>query len=135
MTKESLKYIAESMKTLGINYQFKRWKKRGEEDFPYFVGEYQEVDPVHEDGMQETAFLLSGFARSKDGVDGILLLEETKRKIAEYFPAVAGRIILLESGSALAVYYAGSLSNLPTEDMELERMEINLTIKEWRAGK
>lgn len=135
MTKESLKYIAESMKELGLNYQFKRWKKKGENDYPYFVGEYQEVDPIHEDGMQETAFLLNGFARSKKGVDPILILEEAKSRIAEYFPAVGGRIIMLENGSALAVYYAGCVSNLPTEDMELERIQINLTLKEWSVKK
>lgn len=131
MTKEALKYINEAMKEMEIPYQYRRWKKK--ETNLYFVGEYQEVDPIHEDGMLETAFILTGFARSKDGEDGILLLEEMKERVAEYFPAAGGKITLLENGSALAVYYAGSLANIPTEDMELDRIEINLTIKEWRT--
>ena len=131
MSKAVLKTIKESMKELGINYQFKKWK--GHPKYPYFVGEYQEVEPMNEDGMQETSFIITGFSRCVDGNDANLQLEEAKENIAAYFPAVGGKVSIAENGSALAIFYAGSFANIPTGDAELEKIQINLTVKEWKV--
>ena len=124
--------VKDSFKAMGLNYDFKRWK--GKPKYPYFVGEYQEVEPMHEDGMQETAFILTGFSRWIDGNDADLQLEEAKEKIAAYFPSVGGRLVTAENGSAVAIFYSGSFENLPTGDTELEKIQINLTVKEWRKN-
>ena len=129
MSKAVLKTIKESMKELGINYQFKKWK--GHPIYPYFVGSYQEVPTAGEDGMQETSFILTGFARSDGNVDGVLILEEAKEKIENYFKTEGGRAAITDSGSAVAIFYANTFGDLPTGDAELEKIEINLTIKEW----
>ena len=126
MSKAVLKTIKESMKELGINYQFKKWK--GHPKYPYFVGSYQEVPTPGEDGMQETSFMLTGFARSVGDVDGVLQLEEAKEKIKDYFNLSLANT---DSGSVVAVFYANTFGDLPTGDAELEKIEINLTIKEW----
>ena len=129
MSKAVLKTIKESMKELGINYQFMKWK--GHPIYPYFVGSYQEVPTAGEDGMQETSFILTGFARSDGNVDGVLQLEDAKEKIENYFSRENGKMANVE-GSAVAIFYENTFGDLPTGDAELEKIEINLTIKEWR---
>ena len=129
MSKAVLKTIKDSMKEIGINYQFKKWK--GQPKYPYFVGSYQEVPTAGEDGMQETSFILTGFARSDGNVDGVLQLEEAKEKIKNYFNL---KMVNTDSGSVVAIFYANTFGDLPTGDAELEKIEINLTIKEWRVN-
>lgn len=126
MSKAALKTIKDSMKELGINYQFKKWK--GHPAYPYFVGSYQEVPTAGEDGMQETSFILTGFARSDGNVDGVLILEEAKEKIETYFKSFG---VVNVDESAVAIFYENTFGDLPTVDAELEKIEINLTIKEW----
>ena len=123
MTDESLKYISDTLESAGINYEFGEYTS--ELQYPYFVGEYAETDVENEDGMQETALILSGFSR-----DSWLTLEKAKKTIKKLFPPIEGRTAILESGSGIAVFYARS-NNIPTGDYQLKRLEINLTIKDW----
>ena len=118
------------MKEIGINYQFKKWK--GHPAYPYFVGSYQEVPTPGEDGMQETSFILTGFARSDGNADGVLQLEEAKETIKNHFNT--GKVVTTDSGSVVAIFYANTFGDLPTGDAELEKIEINLTIKEWSVN-
>ena len=129
MSKAVLKTIKDSMKEIGINYQFKKWK--GHPEYPYFVGSYQEVPNPLEDGMQEISFILTGFARSDGNADGVLQLEEAKETIKNYFNT--GKVAIVD-GSAVAIFYANTFGDLPTGDAELEKIEINLTIKEWSVN-
>lgn len=126
MSEEALKIISDSMKAMEMNYDYPRWK--GKVEYPYFVGEYQEIEPLSEDGQQDTAFMLTGFAR---GEDAPFVLERAKQKIKEYFPPVGGRQAITDTGSAVAIFYTGAFANLPTGDAELEKIQINLSIKEW----
>lgn len=126
MSKEALNIIAGAMKELAINYSFMEWK--GKPVYPYFVGEYQEVEPYNEDGMQETAFILSGFSR-----ETWLQLEEEKEKIKNHFNKVSGKTVIADNGAAVAVFYSNSLV-VPTGDEELKKIQINLTIKEWSVS-
>ena len=119
-----LKIISDAMDALGIPYDFKKWQGKPPE--MYFVGEYQEVESVDEDGEQETQFILSGFARGN-----ITALEEAKNKIKKYFPQVGGILATTESGSRVAIFYASAFGNLPTGDAELEKIQVNLKVKEW----
>ena len=130
MSKAVLKTIKDSMKEIGINYQFKKWK--GHPTYPYFVGSYQEVPAANEDGMQETSFILTGFARSDGNADGVLQLEEAKETIKKHFNT--GKLVTTDSGSVVAIFYANTFGDLPTGDAELEKIEINLTIKEWSVN-
>lgn len=126
MSKAVLQTVKKEMAALGINYRFKRWK--GNPVYPYFTGEYQEVESINEDGMQETQFILTGFARGDTAIDD---LEEIKEKIQKHFPQVGGKAAITDSGSAVAIFYASTFENLPTGDAELEKIQINLKVKEW----
>ena len=126
MSKAVLQTVKKEMYALGINYRFKRWK--GKPVYPYFTGEYQEVESTNEDGMQETQFILTGFARGENAIDD---LEDIKEKIQKHFPQVGGRLATTESGSRVAIFYASAFENFPTGDAELEKIQINLKVKEW----
>ncbi|WP_286080623.1 hypothetical protein [Parablautia intestinalis] len=125
MSMDALTVIAQSMEEMDINYAFMEWSE--EPSYPYFVGEYQEVPSGGESGEQELNFILTGFAR---GEGAWIKLEEEKKEIKKHFPPVGGKVVITDSGSAVAVFYANSLP-IPQDEMELKKIQINLTVKEW----
>lgn len=127
MSTDVLKLIADGMKAIGLRYAFGGYTKKPVA-YPYFVGEYQETEILTEDGLQESTFMLTGFSRGK-----WLELEEAKEKIAAYFGQISGRTVITDNGSGVAIFYANSLI-VPTGDAELKRIQINLSIKEWKVN-
>ena len=123
MTIESLKFINNKLDENNINYEFMQWTK--DIVYPYFVGEYQESEPLFEDGMKEATFILTGFSKGS-----WFELEQTKEKIEKIF---SNATVILPNGNGLAVFYSGSLV-IPTGDAELKRIQINLAIKEWMVN-
>lgn len=127
MSKEALKIIYDAMKELGLEYGFMEY---GEKPvvYPYFVGEYQEMPPIYENGLQETTFLITGFSRQS-----WVALENAKELIQAYFNKVGGKTVIAASGAAVAVFYSHSLV-IPTGDAELKKIQINLDVKEWSVN-
>lgn len=123
MSIEVLKLISDMLTDAGINYEFGQWS--GEIVYPYFVGEYTESEPITEDGLIQSTFVLNGFSRSL-----WLDLEKAKEIIEKLF---SNKIQILESGSGVGIWYAGALI-VPEDDLELKRIQINLTIKEWKVN-
>lgn len=121
MTQESLKHIADTLHNNNINYEFMQWTSKVV--YPYFVGEYSEQEPLNEDEMHESTFILNGFTRKS-----WLELEQAKEKIENLF----NKTVILPNGNGLAVFYSGSLV-IPTGNDELKRIQINLAIKEWKV--
>lgn len=122
MTEKILAFINKKLTDAGINYEFREWT--GEIAYPYFVGEYAETSPVNENGQHEATFTLDGFTRGE-----WLELEKAKSKIEKIFYYNTS---ILDDGSGVDVSYSGSLV-VPTGDAELKRIQINLSIKEWRT--
>ena len=93
MSKEALKTISRAMDALELKYGFMEYIVPGGEEPPktYFTGEYQETEPISEDGLQETQFILNGFSR-----EPWISLENAKEKISKYFSKVSGRTSLLK---------------------------------------
>ena len=118
-----LKLISDTLTNAGINYEFGQWSS--DPAYPYFVGEYTESEPANEDGMIQSSFLLDGFSR------GTWLDLEKAREIIERL--FSNKIQMLESGSGVGIWYAGALI-VPVNEPELKRMQINLTIKEWKVN-
>lgn len=123
MSKRVLKIVSDAMDALGIAYGFESYA--GPFVYPYFVGEYTETEPMTEDGLQESTFLLTGFSR-----DSWLTLENAKERIQDYFDKVSGKVVMAENGSAVAIFYAYALV-VPTGDAELKSIQIQLSVKEW----
>ena len=130
MTKEVLNIISHAMAALNLEYGFVEYKGNasGKIVYPYFVGEYIETETFTEDGLTECNFIITGFTRGS-----WLELEEAKEKIARYFNHVTGKVGITSSGSAVAIFFAHSLT-VPTGDAELKSIQINLTIKEWKVN-
>lgn len=123
MTKELLNFVSVELDSAGVNYEFGEWTS--EIVYPYFVGEYQEIAPTTEDGLQESTFILVGFTRGS-----WLDLENARERIERKF---SNKMVILENGSGVAIFYAGSMI-VPTGDAELKRIEIRLDIKEWKVN-
>lgn len=123
MSIESLGYIRKLLEDMSIPYEFMEWTS--DVEYPYFVGEYQEVESMtkEENGFQETQFILTGFTR------GIWYeLEEAKEKIEKGIMKTA----ILENGSGIAIFYDSAFP-VRTGEAELKRIQINLTIQEWKV--
>lgn len=127
MSKRVLKIIADAMESLGLEYDVSTYSgsAEGKVIYPYFVGEYQEIEPSTEDGLMESTFMLTGFTRGS-----WLALEDAKERIQKYFNKVSGKIVIANDGSAVAIFYANSFP-IRTGDAELKRIQINLHVKEW----
>lgn len=124
MSISALKFISEKLERLKISYAFEEWTANEVPD-PYFVGEYNEVESTEreENGYQETTFILTGTGRKW------LRLEQAKEIIENNITETA----ILPNGNGIAVFYSNSFP-VPTGDAELKRIQINLTIKEWRVN-
>lgn len=117
------------MSEMELNYDFMEWTSTPA--YPYFTGEYQEIEPLYEDGMQETSFILNGFARDVgEEKSAYLELEDAKEKIEACFGKVGGKTVTTDIGTVVAIFYAGGFP-VATGDAELKKIQINLTIKEW----
>lgn len=125
MSKAVLKAVSDGMAAIGMNYEYQEWTD--DPVYPYFTGEYQEFEPLNEDGMQETSFILTGFTRGSYSD-----LEAAREKIEKKFNPISGYKVSTDD-SVVAIFYALALSNVPTGDAELKKIQINLTIKEWKV--
>lgn len=129
MTIEGMEIIEKSMNALGLLYAFGEYRVKDDEEPPatYYVGEYQEIENLNEDGMQETAFIITGFSR-----ESLLVLEEAKESIKKHI-GISGKTVIADNGTAVAIFYANSLV-IPSGVAGLKRLQINLTIKEWSVN-
>lgn len=123
MTIEALGYINDCMESLSIPYEFIQWTK--DLSFPYFVGEYTEIESIDEGGLEQGTLILTGTTDKS-----YLTLESIKEQLKDFFPS-DGRTAILESGSGIAVSFSTAFP-VPTGEQGLNRMQINLNIKEWR---
>lgn len=127
MSKNVLKMVSTAMETLGLEYGYVTYRKKPIV-YPYFVGEYSESESFTESGLQEGTFTLTGWTRGE-----WLTLEDARERIENYFNKISGKIVMVEDGSAVAIFYASSLV-VPTGDSELKRIQINLITKEWSVN-
>lgn len=121
MTNEALRKI-NSMLSDMLPYEYMTWKS--DIRFPFFVGEYSEVENLNEDGYLESNFMLTGTTNNS-----MSELETAKDLIRKVFGEPVTDI--LPSGSAISVSYAGGMP-IPSEDEGIYRLQINLKVQEWR---
>lgn len=126
MTNDARELINSGMTELGLNYAFVRWDD--EPSYPYFTGEYQEVPTMSEDGFDQSTFILVGVTRGSWAE-----LEGAKEKIENYFNRIGGKTVSTDNGSVVAIFYDNSMV-VPTGDMELKKIEIRLSVKEWKVN-
>lgn len=122
MTIEALQHINTIMVAIGIPYSFMSW--RGAVEYPYVIGEYTEQPSQLEDGLIESSFLLTVTSNTD-----VMSLETIKHTIESHFRH--GRRAILPNGHGVAIYYDSAFP-IHTGTPEFHRMQINLTMKEWR---
>ena len=122
---EVLGVIDTQLAALGLNYEFGEMTQ-SPPVYPYWVGEYTEPAPNGEDGKQEPVILLSGFTRGSH-----ISLETQAELIRNYYKH--GITVLTDNGAAVIVNYAGSLQ-VPTNELELKKIQINLSIRLWNLA-
>lgn len=129
MTANALKFIRDAMDDVGIPYEFMEYTSPVSAVQTYWVGEYTEETAMAEDGMQGAQFILTGTTK-----ESWLTLEQQKEQIRKLFPEIGGRTAILDNGSGIAVFY-GNAFPVPTGEDFLKRLQINLTVKEWKVAK
>lgn len=122
MTKEGLNFISSILKPL-VNYHF-LYYKTDKVEYPYWVGEYLESEYSAETNYQGTTFILTGVTRGS-----YLELEKQKEIIKK---ALKDKRAILSNGAGIAVHYDYSMP-IRTDDIELQKIQINLTIQEWEV--
>lgn len=123
MSEAALAYIKNLMESIGIPYAFMEWEEKPPDC--YFTGEYIEEPSLTkgENGYQAATFILRGHTRQS-----WLKLEQAKAKIEN----AAMKTAILPNGNGIAIFY-DSASPVPTGDMELKSIKINLQIQEWKV--
>lgn len=121
---DALKFINQQMEAIGVPYEFGLWKS--EIKYPYFVGESYTEEPVTTgDGLQKSTMILTGFHRGS-----ITKLMEYKEKIKKHFHPLDGCRGKIDGGF-IVVFFDG-FSPIPSGEADLERIQINLQIQEWK---
>lgn len=123
MTIETLSFISGLLTGSGIRYSFARWS--GDIASPYWVGEYSEIAGLHEDGMTETDFILTGTS------EGTWLEFQGEKERIERL--MGNRTSVLGSGIGIAIDFEQALV-IPTESESLKRIQMNFSVREWRNG-
>lgn len=116
--------IATELNSIDVPYEFMEWTDAVQ--YPYFVGEYQEVPPTAEDGGKESTLILTGTTKGS-----WLELEQFRAKVEKHFHPICGLRKSIGDG-AVAIYYENSFP-VPTGEADLKRIQINLRIKEWKG--
>lgn len=124
MTIEGLGYINNLLTELNIPYEFMEWTSDIPETF--WIGEYQEIESLNEDGMEECSFILTGNTKGT-----FLNLEKVKEQLKDLL-GCDGITDIMESGSAIAIMYDNS-STVPSVEFGVHRLQIMLRIKEWKV--
>ena len=119
---EVLNFMNSELGTMGIPYEFLEWTQPV--SYPYFIGEYNEFEPILENNEEEKTFILTGFNRGKDAR---MQLERMKGLIEKEFDPVNGKIATLNGGSVVAIFYSNSFY-VPTGEEELYKIQINLSV-------
>lgn len=120
-----LQVILQKMKDSKVNYHFQQYKTQ-KPVYPYFIGELLPVQTFSEDGMKEYTMILDGFNR---GTMYDLLKESEKIETA--FPMVEGFTTVVDN-QAITVFFA-SCQPVDSGDEQLQKVEIQLTIKTWKG--
>lgn len=111
---------------LKIPYQLGQWN--GDVIYPYSVGELTEEPTTTEDGHKTSTLLITAFHR---GEGAMLKLLEVKERIENHFNFIYGLRGETEKG-AFVIYYDSSFF-VPTGEANLKKIQINLTIHEWKG--
>lgn len=129
MTVAALGFIGSELESIGIPYEYMEFKSDINPLLSYWVGEYSETPPDSEDGEHESQFILTGTTKGS-----WLDLETQKELIEDLFPSDIGKTAILDNGTGIAIFF-GNAFPIENGDAFLKRLQVNLTVKEWKVKK
>ena len=115
--------ITRELHSIGVPYEFMEWTASVVDT--YFVGEYSDTPISAEDGYKEGTMMLTGTT-----VATWMDLERYREKIERHFPSVYGLRMATDTGTVV-IFYENSFT-VDTGEANLKRIQINLSVKEWR---
>ena len=115
------------MDFLAIPYEFGEWTS--DVKYPYVVGEMTETEPDTEDGKEQYEFILTVWHRASE--NPYMSIEEIKNKIKKHFHQTHGK--RSQIGDTVIVGFYGGAFYVPTGEADLKKLQINLTIKQWKG--
>lgn len=124
MIETALAIASDELKSIEVPYEFMQWTSPVENR--YWVGEYTEPDTDTEDGYEEITLILTGTTRNLWAE-----LIQDRAKIKGHFPPAGGFRKSTDNG-AVAIFYENSFP-VPTGEMDLKRIQVNLKIKAWKG--
>lgn len=125
MIETALGIAKDELKNIDVPYEFMRWTSENAEG-RYWVGEYMETPTDTEDGCEEITLILTGTTKNMWAE-----LIQDRAKIKGHFPPVGGFRKSTDNG-AVAIFYENSFP-VPTGEMDLKRIQVNLKIKAWKG--
>ncbi len=114
-------FINKQMDLISVPYELEEWKSKLQ--YPYTTGEFVEDPSDTEDGAEVSNLLLTCWNRGSK-----LALEEIRKKVKKHFNDLRGTT----DGGAIAVFYEGAFP-VPSGEDDLQKIQINLKIKEWKG--
>lgn len=126
MIETALGIAKDELKSIGVPYEFMQWTSDVEDR--YWVGEYLETPTDTEDGYEEGTLILTGTTK---GLWSVLIRD--RATIKDHFPKEFGFRKATENG-VVVIFYDNSFP-VPTGEMDLKRIQINLHIKMWKGMK
>lgn len=120
-----LNFIRKQMEALNIPYELGEWTSDVIPD-RYFIGEPTYEPTADEDGSYNNVMILTGTTRGKR-----IILDKDRRTIEKHFNPSCGLCAKTDGGS-IAVFFKSAFY-VPTGEADLNRIQINLDIKEWKG--
>lgn len=112
------------LESLNIPYEFMQWTSTVPDT--YWISEYNEIESLNEDGIEECDFILTG-----NSITSYLELESVKEKLKNLL-GCDGITDIMESGSGIAICYSNAMP-VPSVEEGTHRLQIILRIKEFRV--
>lgn len=122
-----LRFINEQMDLLAIPYEFGEWTS--DVKYPYVVGEMTEPETDTEDGKEQCDFILTVWHRASE--HPYMSIEEIKNKIKKHFHFIHGKRSQIDD-TVIVGFYGGAFY-VPTGEADLKKLQINLSIKQWKG--
>ena len=120
---DKLGFIDKQMTILSVPYEFGEWTQ--DSQYPYSVGELLNPEDVDtENGKETSTLIITVFHRGKK-----IALEEIKEKIKKHFYHGVREMI---DNNAIVVSWGGAMY-IPSGEAELQKLQINLNITEWKV--
>lgn len=121
--KDLLNVVSETMKELGINYDYLELKSKLK--YPYVIGEYFENEYTQESHYSKGEFLLTLWDKNLSSMNIIEVNQQIKKEFAD--------LKIIKNNTTISLSYSNSLPVLQDID-NLKKQEIRIDVQYFEGG-